>query len=268
VTGSPKELSKHPAPTVKPLTRRSQTTGGLYYRRPEVERQIEEALGQSRTQIEGRLRERDEASEHFLKEECLVYLIREFARRGDDAMSSEISNVLAARCMNFIKRHVRRLISPSYLDECRSDILMQAFERIHDFETDRADYMEVSFRHYLKRLSNDSIEKYGAAQKREWITDSFDEVVATQEGTKSKVSEPSGDLSEELFDSIRLREALVMLPPHIQTAFILHYLDGYLIESNDPNIPTLAKYFDKTPRTIRNWLVQGVKIAAAGAGEK
>lgn len=264
---SPTELSRHSAPEIRPLTHRAQT-GELYYRRPEVERQIAETLGQNRASIEKRLREHDKASELFLKEECLVYLIRDFARRSDDAMASEISNELAVRCMDFIKNQVRRLVNFADLEECRNDILMQTFERIYDFETDRADYLEVSFWNYLKRLSDDAIEKYNTAQRREWLTDSFDEVVETEEGTKSKVGEPSGNLSEELFDSLRLREALLLLPPHIRTAFIMHYLDGYQIESNDPNVPTLAKHFNKSPRMIRNWLAQGVKIATGGAGEE
>lgn len=267
MTVSPTESSRRSTPEIRPLTHRAQT-GELYYRRPEVERQIADALSQSRALIEQRLRERDKASELFLKEECLVYLIRDFAQRGDDTMASEISNELAARCMDFIKNHVRRLVNFADFEECRSDILMQTFQRIYDFATDRADYLEVSFWNYLKRLSDDAIEKYNTSQRREWITDSFDEAVTTEEGTKSRIGEPSGDLSEELFDSIRLREALLLLPSHIRTAFIMHYLDGYQIESSDPSVPTLAKHFDKSPRMIRNWLAQGVKIATEGAGEK
>jgi DNA-directed RNA polymerase specialized sigma24 family protein len=267
VTGSPTESSRHSAPEIRPLTRRAQT-GELYYRRPEVERQIAEALSQNRALIENRLRERDKASELFLKEECLVYLIRDFARRGDDALVSEMSNELTVRCMDFVKYQVRRLVNFADLEECRNEILMQTFERIYDFETDRADYLEVSFWNYLKRLSDDAIEKFNTMQRRAWVTDSFDDTLATEEGTKSKGSEPSSDFSVEMFDSIRLREALLLLPLHIRTAFIMHHLDGYQIESNDPNVPTLAKHFDKSPRMIRNWLAQGVKLANGGVGEK
>lgn len=267
MTGSPTELSRQSAPEIRPLTHRAQT-GEVYYRRPEVERQIAEVLSQDRALIEKRLRERDKASKLFLKEECLVYLIRDFAQGGDEAMASEISNELAVRCMDFIKNHVRRLVNFADLEECRNDILMQTFERIYDFKTDRADYLEVSFWNYLKRLSDDAIEKFNTTQRRAWVTDSFDDTLSTEEGTKSKVSEPSSDFSVEMFDSIRLREALLLLPSHIRTAFIMHYLDGYQIESNDPNVPTLAKHFDKSPRMIRNWLAQGVKIANGAVGEK
>lgn len=208
MTVSPTKLSRRSAPEIKPLTHRART-GELYYRRPEVERQIAEALSQSRTLIEKRLGERDKASELFLKEECLVYLIRDFARRGDDALASEFSNKLAVRCMDFIKNQVRRLVNFADLEERRNDILMQTFERIYDFETDRADYLEVSFWNYLKHLSGDAVEKYNTAQRREWITDSFEEAVTTEEGTKFKIDAPGRDLSEELFDSIRLREALL-----------------------------------------------------------
>jgi DNA-directed RNA polymerase specialized sigma24 family protein len=164
-------------------------------------------------------------------------LIRDFAQRGDDAMASEFSNELAVRCMDFIKNHVRRLVNFADLEECRNDILMQTLERIYDFETDRADYLEVSFWNYLRRLSDDAIEKFNTTQRRAWITDSFDDRLSTEEGTKSKVREPSSDFSVEMFDSIRLREALLLLPSHIRTAFIMHHLDGYQIESNDPNVP-------------------------------
>jgi len=170
--------------------------------------------------------------------------------------------------MDYIKQYLRRHINPEYLEDCRNDVLIHTFELINDIESDRADYLEVSFRHFLKRLSADAVQKYGTSQKREQVTDSFDERIITEEGSVASVAEPSKDFRAEMFDRIQLEESLLMLPPHIRAAFVLHYLENFPIESDDPEVPTLAGHFGKTPRTVRNWLKQGVQIVTSGAGEK
>jgi hypothetical protein len=56
------------------------------------------------------------------------------------------------------------------------------------------------------------------------------------------------------------KEGLNAIQEPYRTAFILHYEYGWQIESNDPCEPTLRKYFDKTPRTIHNWLTSAEKV--------
>ena len=67
---------------------------------------------------------------------------------------------------------------------------------------------------------------------------------------------------------LMLREGLLLLPEPIRTAFVLHHYDGWQIESNDPQAPTIAKHFGKTPRTIRNWMAQAEAILESWRGEK
>lgn len=252
----------------KPLTRRSKTTGELYYRRPEVETQIAEALAADTASLLRRVRERDTEAGGFLKEECLVHLIRELARRGEEQTSRQVAEELAIRCMDFIRGQVRRLIGDEYLEDCRNDVLSQTFERIFDSDTDRADYFEVSFWQFLKRLCGDEVDKYWRVQGKERSTDSYDDVVETEGGDVAKAAQPSADFRLETFDHIRLREGLLRLPVEIRTAFILHYLDGHPVESSDPHVITVSRYFRKTPRTIRNWLARGVEIVTSGPGGK
>jgi hypothetical protein len=251
----------------RPLTRRSKTTGEPYFRRPEVEGQIAEALAMQTGPLLRRVREREPGADGHLKEECLVHLIREFARRGEAETSREIAEELAVRCMDFVKNHVRRLVGDENVEDCRNDVLAQTFGLIRDAETDRADYLEVSFWHFLKRQS-DAAYFCTASLAKERITDSFDDAIETEEGEVSKVNQPSGDFRIEAFDQIRLREGLLRLPPDIRTAFVLHYLDGHPLESSDPHAMTVSKYFGKTPRTIRNWLARGVELVTAGPGGK
>jgi DNA-directed RNA polymerase specialized sigma24 family protein len=250
----------------KPLTRRSKETGEPYYRRPEVEAQLGDALAADTASLLRRVRERDPEAADFLKEECLVHLIREFARRGEEQAAGEVAEELAVRCMDFIRGQVRRLIGDEYLEDCRNDVLAQTFEKIFDSDTDRADYLEVSFWQFLKRLCADEIQKYGRVRDKERSTDSYDQVVETEGGEVAKTGQPSADFRLEMYDQIRLREGLLRLPPEIRTAFILHYVDGHPVECSDPRVMTVSRYFGKTPRTIRNWLTRGVQIVTSGQG--
>jgi len=213
-----------------------------------------------------RVDEKNTDSDGFLKEESLVYLIRDYARRGNDDVVDQLSDALALRSMKFVKSQVRKFVDSEYLEDCRNDILLETFDRILDLESDRADYLEASFWNFLQRISGDVTQKYKTVSKRDRATDSFDVEDETELGSVSRIGEAGINPTEDLLRRIHLDEVLLLLPPHIQELFVMHYLDGYAIESNDPHIPTLARHFNKTPRTIRNWLAQGVRIVTSGAG--
>lgn len=218
------------------------------------------------TELLKRVDEKNTDSDGILNEESLVYLIREYARRGNDEVVDHLSNALALRSMKFIWSRALRFVERSQREDCQNDILLETFDRILDPDSDRADYLEVSFWNFLQRISGDVTQKYGTVNKKDRATDSFDVEDETEHGSISRIGEASVNPTEELLSHIHLQEVLLLLPPHIQELFVMHYLDGYAIESNDPHIPTLARHFNKTPRTIRNWLAQGVRIVTTGEG--
>ena len=260
MTKSPKGgTSGPPRLEVKPLTRHFQS-GEAYERLPDVERQIGEALGLDSRALMERLKEHDEKSPGFLKEECLVYLIREYCRRDDDFVFNELSTALANRCLRHIQFYARRFVDRNLLDDCASEILSTAFEQILDFDSDRGDYIQVRFWHFLKRLEGDITKKYSRDRKKDQLTDSYDAQDEGEDGPRLDKDKVTRDITISPEKRLLLREGLLLLPEPIRTAFILHHYEGWQIESNDPQAPTIAKHFRKTPRTIRNWMAQAEDV--------
>lgn len=159
--------------TPRPLTRQS-SSGELYQRLPEVEAQINEMLRAAPDEVIERLRNAGEDSPQYLKEETLVYLIREYFTRPEQHVFEELASALTRRCQRHIARHARRFVDQASLDDCAGEILSNAFEQILDFDSDRGDYIQVRFWHYLKRLESDITQKYNRSQKKDRLTDSYD----------------------------------------------------------------------------------------------
>src|SRR6266540_5920786 len=81
---------------IEPLTHRGRD-GKVYTRTREVESQIREALSLDRTVLCERVAIERYTTPGFIKEECLVYLIRLFLREGEDELVSHLMNSLATR---------------------------------------------------------------------------------------------------------------------------------------------------------------------------
>ena len=92
----------------KPLTRRN-GDGDLYARLPEVEKQIKSTLQLDKTSILELILIENCDSDKFLKEECLVYMIRYFHSCEDKEMVSEIFKILMIRCTKFIQNRLKSL---------------------------------------------------------------------------------------------------------------------------------------------------------------
>ena len=70
------------------------------------------------------------------------------------------------------------------------------------------------------------------------------------------------------FDEFNLaKQALGTIKEPFRTAFILRYFEDWPIESNDPDQPTISKFFGKTSRTIRYWLQKAETALEKWRGE-
>jgi len=258
--------SENSSVRVRPLTRRF-LSGEPYLRLPEVERQIEEALRLEPRALMERLAEGDADSPRYLKEEALVYLIREHYAGSEPDLFEELSAVLTRRCQTHIKQYARRFVDLRVLDDCASEILSNAFEQILDFDTDRGDYIQVRFWHFLKRLEGEITKKYGRSQEKERMTDSLTAEGDDGDGPGLDKDRIARDQTLSPEQRLMLREGLLLLPEPIRTAFVLYHYDGWQIESSGAQELTIAKYFGKTPRTIRNWMARAEAILGNWRGK-
>lgn len=246
---------------IRPLTRRD-GAGVVYHRPDEVERQIAVALTLAAAALLARAKVRDYRADGYLKDETLVYLVREFHRDSRDALVSELATILVERCRKAAHRRLRSLTDEQQ-EEAMAAILLRVFgEQITDLESDRGDFLQVRFVVALDRLAIRAFNDLVAERRRMDDTVPLsalagydaddDEDGARRVGRGELAAEPL--LSPERL--VLYREGLDQLPPKQREAFILRYYDGWPIDPPKDGGPSLTAHFRATSRTIRYWFAQ------------
>jgi len=257
---------------VQPLTH-CNSAGEMYQRTAPVHSQIEAALTLTSSQLVERARIADHHSPDYFQEECLVYLIREFHRRGDRRIINALSEILIRRCKNMIYGRLQAL-GLHAVDDAFNDVMLDLFAPILDLESDRGDFLQVRFGLRLQRLIIDVYNQYVRRIKKE--------VENTVPLSSIAGYEPDGDddvrnriqLDDVVDTSISMehrtlyREGLRTLEEPYRTAFILRHYEGWQIEAKDPSLPTLSRFFKTTPRTIHSWLARAEDILEHWRGEQ
>ena len=105
--------------------------GDVYRRLEEVDMQIQMALGLDHGELRRRSKIMDKVSPDFLKEECLVYLIRHYHRAGDRDCVNDLSKSLLSRCATWINGQLCSLVMKRQW-EGYSNVVERLFERILD----------------------------------------------------------------------------------------------------------------------------------------
>jgi hypothetical protein len=95
---------------VRPLTRRNKQ-GEVYQRTEAVEERIRSALSLKPAVMIEAARIRNYKAPNYLREECLVYLIREYKSRGERRIMEELSEILLRRCSKSINKGLQNLRS-------------------------------------------------------------------------------------------------------------------------------------------------------------
>ncbi len=255
---------------IRELTHRNRD-GVLYRREAAVEEQIAAALTLAPAALIERVHINDADAPGYLREECLVYLLREYAYAGETALVAALGEALLARCTGYIAGKLYAL-GPVARDDAFGEVVASLFDLILDLESDRGDFLQVRFWVVLERLVVSTFgrqaREIARAQRQVSLSalpgaDGDDEerrVAAAPEA----LAEPALPLDQALL----YREALGTLDEPYRTAFVLRYYEGWPIEDQDPTVPTISRYFAKTPRTIRNWMAAAEGTLAAWRGEQ
>ena len=243
----------------EPLTHKN-ARGEVYQRHDDVVRQIVEAARLDRDELYARAELDERTSPGFVKEECLVYLIRHSYRTGDKLLLDRLSEVLLSRCAKAVESRLSSLDRDSRKD-AYNDVIEQVFTRILDLDSDRGDFLQVRFWMVLKRLTIDAYKRHIAQLDRDVANvplASFPEYGRGDEPTPGGMGRLPSALMTKGAESVavekaQIREALNRLDEPYRSAFLLRHR-GWPIEDQDPSVPTISRQFGKTPRTIRNWL--------------
>jgi hypothetical protein len=257
---------------IRPLTHRN-LRGEVYERTAEVQEHIRAALALEPESILQRARIRSYKAPGYLREECLVYLIREYLGRGARRVAKRLSEILHGRCARYVNERLRALGS-QHVDDAFNDVMKGMYERIYELENDRGDFFQVrfwvalrglvanTFDRYVKRIERDktkeqNLARIGAIPGTEGAEDERPDPVDAVEDPTAAVE----DLTES-------KEGLNAIKDHRhRVAFTLRYFGRMKIESKDVEEPTISKHFDRTPRAIRGWIEQAERDLKEWRGE-
>jgi DNA-directed RNA polymerase specialized sigma24 family protein len=231
---------------IPPLTRNS------YRRRPEALAQIRALLPLSRDEFLDRARIK-EGELGFVEPEAIVFFIRRHRLDNDRRMSGTLLTVLRERCLPVLENGVR-----GFDAETRKDLIQEILEELIRRLTakdDRGDFAQVRFWMFLKRI------RLTACSRQIDYLQGIEQLDECQ--AESVAADRDYQLSPEQF--AQLAQGLEALPSLLRRVFIMRYRDSWKVgpedrSKEDPNDPSLAAHFNKTPRTIQNWLGRADKI--------
>lgn len=248
---------------VQPLTK-TDPDGALYRRPTAVEVQIDAAVRLTLPDLRCHLLVTDRNNADYLCSECLVHLLRQGRRAGDQALMSAVLPVLLSRCEANLLVTVPDggMPDPASL---RQDILDELTELLvldglgeNPYELD---FYECRFNKAFLTLRIDAVRR--AARRSKKIIDVAALSPSEAEGELDAYEDAFARISDAFkvfptheWDAFRepFVNAIEALPSDERNAVILVHVLGYKEESEDPNEETAATRCNCTGRTIRNRL--------------
>jgi hypothetical protein len=240
----------------RPLTKTAHQ-GNLYTRSPSVEAAIDGAIGRDLETLSRHAAIADRLSPEFLPLECLVHLIRDALRRGDEDMTNALLQRLLGRCDAILRKKIPADIAGDW-DEVRAEILGDLAVLFVEDATDgkhKLDFFECRFNlafrtfriPYLKEEIARSRGRVYALPDSGEQRDLGDDRFLSELAAKFRDQDPPVDLA--LRQSIS--NAMDTLPFDQCKAVMLVYYQGLPIESEDPSVTTAATVCGVTGRAIR-----------------
>src|SRR5215204_3872376 len=240
---------------VKQLTKRKKETGELYARRAAVELQIGEILQMDGAQILELLKNKQRDSENYILDETIVYLLRQPQTERD--LREILYTELNRRIWKLLKKFSSRFSDFSSFEDFRQRVEMAILKKIFTFGSDSADYAEVNFGDFVVKTAK--VAWRGELVKIEREKDLFYQERETEENEAPQIENTLRSSDAPTDYTMMLREGLNKLPPNIQLVAEL-LLDGWQIESKNPEELTISKKLGVSSRTIRNWLAEAREI--------
>jgi DNA-directed RNA polymerase specialized sigma24 family protein len=244
----------------KPLTR-STKAGKPYARPPEVEAQLSELLRRSADEQLARAKVMDRSAPQYVKDECLVYQIRDAWLADDAERYSTLMAQLLRRCTRSIQRNLRALgVATGDVKDVYVSVIESMMAAILA-DDGSGDFYQVRFRRGLRFQILRVHARYARRQQRAQLEDSLnapsgrgEEGEEYGDALEERVGGPE-DVAGDAERRLVIREAVAAIrDSRHRKAFVLHYYDDWPIEAKDPLEPSISRHFDVSPRTVNNWL--------------
>jgi DNA-directed RNA polymerase specialized sigma24 family protein len=253
---------------LQPLTHVTRS-GQRYHRDAGVEAQIVSALALPPPKLVARARIRDKDSPEYLKEECLVYLIRAYQQEEDLELVNALADALLRRCARWVVGRFRAFgLERDDALMAYQELVDDMIEAIIDLDSDRGDFFQVRFWRGLRSRLLNVHDRWVRSLKREQLHDSLSVPVGAVRGDEDASTESSEsgvnleervgsgeDIALDAEQRIVIQEALLTIrDPRHREAFVLRHFEGWPLEADDPRDPCLSRHFDVSVKTIFNWL--------------
>lgn len=249
----------------RPLTKTA--LNEMIYARPSnIETQIDQAVQLSATDLRSRLLINDRNNPGHLRSECLVHLVREGRRSGNQMLMTAVLPILLGRCEANLRVTVADGAIPDSAN-LRQEILDDLTELfVMDGSgnfADELDFYECKFNKAFRALRIDAIRRAARRSKRSIEAAEMPELEVNSmpdafEDAFARVSDAFKVLPTQEWDADRepFLQAIEALPPDERDAVVLVHVLGYKEESDDPEEETAATRCNCTGRTIRNRLTR------------
>jgi len=248
--------------------------GNPYTRWPDIQAEIQRLM---------RLPQSNWVAEaNDVENETLVFLIRQ-VRNGDQRVYGALYQELSRRTMRIAKQYVRELDGPD-AEHIMLQVEMKVCESVLANDPKRRDdFLEVTFGKAVEQIATDFLRKHNrsALAHRGEIAipenldglDDTEEVERPIEFATETRPDPEASFRETERKEWLERAYAAITDPLRREAVILHYKEGWPIESADPDVEDLVSHFGVTRRRVKYWLACGKKemetfLAHATAGGK
>lgn len=253
---------------LRPLTRTRKDSGAVYTREPDVEAQVRRLSALSDRARRERLFHGDRSAADYVREEALVYFLRDYAGRGEEETAWQIAETLVSRIAGHVQRKLARWrLSPEDADDCARDLFTALCEALFDLSPS-AEFWEVRFWVCLDRRLWNLVEKRQATRDNEMrMADRFENTERDDESDDpfSRMADV-GSGPDVLAER---KEAIALLTENERISVYLRYIEGMPEESEDPDRPSIAKVLGVTGRSVRNYLRRAeAKLKAWEQGEE
>jgi hypothetical protein len=241
--------------------------GGFYARRPEIEVCIDEALTQNPETLLRRAAIRNVRDPEYMPIECLLHLLREARLAKEKSMEGKLYALFISRCEARLKRAIPDC-SRTNAAGLREEVMFRfnaLFARVGTNEDSTAlDYYEVNFNQAFEVLRWKEVRKDNA-RKKVFVDigqeEDEDGRPLDPENSLAKLSEAARSPAQQdnYLYLTQVGKFLATLSPEDRETVRLVLIEGYTIESDDPDEETAARILGVGRRAINKRLA---KVAA------
>lgn len=233
---------------IKPLTKRTQQ-GEPYFRRPDVQLQLENVLPLEETEIVKLLENRQRGELGFLLDETIVYLFRDAIAGQKNDLAETLYLELNLRISKLLLKFRSGFKNEADFEDLSQNTALAILEKLLSSATDSADYSQINFGDFVITIAKGQRNKNLVLIIREQ-----DHLEIPNENDDEDGLENLSSLNELSVESrLIIQEGIGKLSQQHQTVAAM-LLGGFQIESKDENELTISRHLNVSSRTVRNWL--------------